>query len=136
MVKWDYELRNPTQIVDVVARAHEVSDGTSARAGLSRRCRASRCLPRCREPVGPVKPRPLAAAAHPDPKSVAQLAEWLATAERPLIIAATLPNEAVPALAQSRRALRHSGITHNAAHGVPAVEPPDAFRFRAGHAAR
>ena len=35
-----------------------------------------------------MKPRPLAAAAHPDPQAIATLAEWIAAAERPLIITA------------------------------------------------
>ena len=35
----------------------------------------------------------------------------------------------------SRRALRHSGRGEQSAHGLPAVEPSDAFRLRAGRAA-
>ena len=97
LVKWDYELRMPSQVGDVVARANEV-------AMAHPRGPVYLVLPReplsapMPEPVGPTKPRPQAASAHPDPKAIATLAEWLATAERPLIIAATLPGEAVPIL--------------------------------------
>ena len=35
LVKWDYELRQPDQVGDVVARARRSRDGASARAGLS-----------------------------------------------------------------------------------------------------
>ena len=98
MVKWDYELRVPAQIGDVVARAVEV-------AMAQPRGPVYLTLPReplaaAIEPTGPVKPRPLAAEAHPDPTALATLAEWIAAAERPLILAARLPPEAVPMLGQ------------------------------------
>jgi acetolactate synthase I/II/III large subunit len=98
MVKWDYELRVPAQIGDVVARAVEV-------AMAQPRGPVYLTLPReplaaAIEPTGPVKPRPQAAEAHPDPTALATLAEWIAAAERPLILAARLPPEAVPMLGQ------------------------------------
>src|SRR5207344_1663407 len=37
---------------------------------------------------------------HPDPRSVVQLAEWIAAAERPLIIVSTLPADAPAILGQ------------------------------------
>jgi len=98
VVKWDYELRMPNQVGDVVSRAVEV-------AMASPRGPVYLVLPReplaapVAEPIGPIKPRPQAAAAHPDPRSIAQLTEWIAGAERPLIIASTLPNDAPAALA-------------------------------------
>src|SRR6185312_11599462 len=95
LVKWDYELRTPGQIVDVVARASEVAMAHPrgpVYLSLPREPIAA-AMP---EPPAPTKPRPHAAAAFPDPKAIATLAEWLATAERPLIIASTLPNDAVP----------------------------------------
>lgn len=97
-VKWDYELRTPGQVVDAVARAHEVAMAHPRGPVylVLPREPLSASLP---EPLAPVKPRPLAAAAHPDPAAIATLAEWLATAERPLILASTLPKEAVPVLA-------------------------------------
>jgi acetolactate synthase-1/2/3 large subunit len=98
LVKWDYELRVPSQTGDVVARAVEV-------AMAHPRGPVYLMLPReplaatLNEPIGPMKPRPQAAAAHPDPGAIAVLAEWIAAAERPLILAATLDAEAVAPLA-------------------------------------
>jgi acetolactate synthase I/II/III large subunit len=112
LVKWDYELRSPTQVVDVVARAHEVSMAHPRGPVylVLPREPLSAALP---DPIGPVKPRPLAAPTHPDPKAIATLAEWLATAERPLIIAATLPNDAVPVLSALAERCAIPVITHN-----------------------
>src|ERR1044071_4351365 len=99
LVKWDYELRMPGQIGDMVSRAVEV-------AMASPRGPVYLVLPReplsapVPEPVGPLKPRPQAAPPHPDPRSVLQLAAWIAAAERPLIIVSTLPAEAPAVLAQ------------------------------------
>ena len=96
LVKWDYELRVPAQVGDVVSRAVEV-------AMASPRGPVYLVLPReplsapVPEPIGPLKPRPQAAAPHADPRSVAQLADWIAAAERPLIIVSTLPAN-VPAV--------------------------------------
>jgi acetolactate synthase I/II/III large subunit len=99
LVKWDYELRMPSQIGDVVSRAVEVTMA-------SPRGPVYLVLPReplagpVADPIGPLKPRPQSAAAHPDPKAVAQLAEWIAAAERPLIIVSNLPGDAPAPLAQ------------------------------------
>ena len=99
LVKWDYELRVATQVGDVVSRAVEVS--MAAPRGpvylVLPREPLSAPLP---EPIAPLKPRPQAAAAHPDPRAVAQLADWIAGAERPLIIVSTLPNDAPAVLGQ------------------------------------
>jgi acetolactate synthase-1/2/3 large subunit len=97
LVKGDYELRQPSQAGDMVARAVEV-------AMAHPRGPVYLVLPReplsapLTEPLAPAKPRPQAAAAHPDPKTIATLAEWIAAAERPLIVTATLPADAVPVL--------------------------------------
>src|SRR5512146_2916309 len=94
LVKWDYELRVPGQIGDVVARGVEVAMAHPrgpVYLVLPREPLAA-ALP---EPVGPTKPRPQAAAAYPDPRTIATLAEWVAAAERPLIVTSTLPVEAV-----------------------------------------
>ena len=99
LVKWDYELRVATQVGDVVSRAVEVSMA-------SPRGPVYLVLPReplsapLPEPIAPLKPRPQAAAAHPDPRAVAQLADWIAGAERPLIVVSTLPNDAPAVLGQ------------------------------------
>jgi len=112
LVKWDYELRVPGQVGDVVARSVEV-------AMAHPRGPVYLVLPReplsapLPEPLGPAKPRPQAAAAHPDPQSVARLADWIAGAERPLIITATLPNAAVPVLAHLAERCAIPVVTHN-----------------------
>ncbi|MFY9829336.1 MAG: thiamine pyrophosphate-binding protein, partial [Rhodoplanes sp.] len=99
LVKWDYELRTPAQIGDIVARACEV-------AMTSPRGPAYMVLPReplsatLTEPLGRMEPRSIAAPPYPDPRAIAQLAEWIATAERPLIIAGALTAAAVEPLAQ------------------------------------
>jgi acetolactate synthase-1/2/3 large subunit len=98
-VKWDYELRVPSQVGDVVSRAVEVTMS-------SPRGPVYLVLPReplsapLTEPIGPIKPRPFAAPVYPDVQSIITLAEWIAAAERPLIITAALPGEAVAPLAQ------------------------------------
>jgi acetolactate synthase-1/2/3 large subunit len=97
LVKWDYELRVPGQIGDVVTRGVEV-------AMAHPRGPVYLVLPReplaasLTEPIAPIKPRPQAAPAHPDPRTITTLAEWIAAAERPLIVTAALPADAVPAL--------------------------------------
>jgi acetolactate synthase-1/2/3 large subunit len=98
-VKWDYELRTPGQIGDAVSRAVEVAMARPRGPVylVLPREPLSATLP---EPIAPLKPRPPAAAPHPDPQSVVTLAEWIAAAERPLIITSTLPEGAVEPLAQ------------------------------------
>lgn len=98
-VKWDYELRVPSQIGDVVSRAFEVSM-TSPRGPVYL------VLPR--EPLAaplselpePITPRSLPALPHPDPKAVETLAEWIAAAERPLLIVSAIEKDAVEPLAR------------------------------------
>jgi acetolactate synthase I/II/III large subunit len=112
MVKWDYELRQPNQIGDMVARAVEV-------AMAHPRGPVYMVLPReplsapLSEPVGPIKPRPQAAPTHPDPRAIATLAEWIAGSERPLIVTAALAAEAVPALAALAERCAIPVVTHN-----------------------
>lgn len=112
MVKWDYELRVPGQVGDVVARATEV-------AMAHPRGPVYLVLPReplsasLAEPVGPAKPRPQAAEVHPNPHSIATLAEWIAAAERPLIVTATLPADAVTALEHLAERCAIPVVTHN-----------------------
>jgi acetolactate synthase-1/2/3 large subunit len=112
LVKWDYELRVPGQVGDVVARGVEV-------AMAHPRGPVYLVLPReplaasLPEPVGPTKPRPQAAIVHPDPRTIGTLAEWIAAAERPLIITATLPTEAVAPLERLAERCAIPVITHN-----------------------
>jgi acetolactate synthase-1/2/3 large subunit len=112
IVKWDYELRQPGQTGELVARAVEV-------AMAHPRGPVYLVLPReplsasMPEPLGPAKPRPQAAAVYPDAKAIATLADWIAAAERPLIVAATLPPEAVPVLAQLAERCALPVVIHN-----------------------
>jgi acetolactate synthase-1/2/3 large subunit len=99
MVKWDYELRVPAQISDVVSRACEMTM-TTPRGPVYLvlpREPLSAALP---EPPGPLKPRTLPSPAYPDPAAIAKLAEWIAGAERPLIVTGALPGNAAKALAE------------------------------------
>jgi acetolactate synthase I/II/III large subunit len=98
VVKWDYELRVASQVGDVVSRAVEVSMASPRGPVYLVLPREPLAAP-VAEPIGPIKPRPQAAAAYPDPRAIAQLAEWIAGAERPLIITSTLPPDAPAALA-------------------------------------
>lgn len=112
LVKWDYELRVPGQVGDVVARAVEV-------AMAHPRGPVYLVLPReplsapLPEPPAPVKPRPQAAATHPDPQSIARLADWIVGAERPVIVTATLPPPALPPLAHLAERCAIPVVTHN-----------------------
>ncbi len=112
MVKWDYELRTPGQVGDVVSRSVEV-------AMAHPRGPVYLVLPReplsapVTEPIAPIKPRTAAPRVYPDPNTIATLAEWIAHAERPLIIASTLPADAVRPLAALAERCAIPVITHN-----------------------
>jgi acetolactate synthase I/II/III large subunit len=98
-VKWDYTLKVPEQVGDVVSRAYEISM-TSPRGPVYM------VLPR--EPLaapvadlpGPVKPRDVPAMPYPDPAKIETLAKWIAEAEKPLIIVSALGPDAVDPLAK------------------------------------
>lgn len=113
MVKWDYELRVPGQVGDVVTRGIEV-------AMAHPRGPIYLMLPReplsaaLTEPVGPIKPRPRAGAPYPDPKQIATLADWVAAAERPLIITGALPGDSVSALAHLAERCAIPVVAHSA----------------------
>src|SRR5207248_3432300 len=124
IVKWDYELRVPSQAAEVVARAHEV-------AMTSPRGPVYLVLPR--EPLSapldevPASvPRPVAAPPHPDPAAVEKLAQWIAQAERPLIIAAASGEtaEGVEALGRVAQDAAIPVVCHNARQVcLPASHP-------------
>jgi acetolactate synthase-1/2/3 large subunit len=84
-VKWDYELRVPEQITDVVSRAYEITMSSPRGPVYLALPREPLAAP-LPEPIGPVKPRCVPATPHADPRMIATLAEWIAAAEKPLII--------------------------------------------------
>jgi acetolactate synthase I/II/III large subunit len=110
-VKWDYELRAPEQIGDVVARAHEVSM-TSPRGPVYV------TLPR--EPLSaPLpddysadKPRSIPSRPHPDPAAIAKLAEWIGAARFPLVIATSSGAESMPVLSRLAERFALPVVTH------------------------
>jgi acetolactate synthase-1/2/3 large subunit len=112
-VKWDYELRMPSQVGDVVSRAIEVSMTTPRGPVYLVLPREPLSAPLA-EPIGPLKPRPVAAPAMPDVNSIVTLAEWIAAAERPLIVTAALPAGAVEPLAQLAERCAIPVISHAA----------------------
>jgi acetolactate synthase-1/2/3 large subunit len=114
IVKWDYELRMPEQAADVVARAHEV-------AMASPRGPVYLVLPReplaASLPEAPViAPRQPPATPHPDPAAIDRLADWIAAAESPLIIAAASGTDARSVAPLARLAERAAipVVCHNA----------------------
>ncbi len=112
LVKWDYELRVPGQVGDVVARGVEVAMAHPRGPIYLTLPREPLSAPLA-EPIGPIKPRPQAAAVHPDPQAIATLAEWIAAAERPLIVTGALPADAVPALEQLAERGAIPVVSHN-----------------------
>jgi acetolactate synthase-1/2/3 large subunit len=131
MVKWDYELRVPGQIGDVVSRGVEV-------AMAHPRGPVYLVLPReplaapLTEPIAPIKPRPQAAPAYPDPRSIATLAEWIAAAERPLIVTAALAAEAVPVLERLAERCAIPVVAHGARTMCLPSSHPMHFGFEPG----
>lgn len=99
IVKWDYELRYPEQAADAVRRAVEIAMSPP---------RGPVYLVLPREALAgdvpahiDVSPRAVPAAPRPDPDAVARLAQWIAAADFPLVIASASGRDpaAVPALA-------------------------------------
>lgn len=112
LVKWDYELRQPGQVGDVVARAVEVTMAHPRGPAYLVLPREPLSAPLI-EPIAPIKPRASAAPVHPDPLAIASLAEWIAGAERPLIITSVLPGDAVAPLEHLAERCAIPVITHN-----------------------
>jgi len=130
-VKWDYELRMPGQAGDMVARGVEV-------AMAHPRGPVYLMLPReplaasLTEPIAPMKPRAQAAPAFPDPRAIATLAEWIAGAERPLIITSALPAAAVPLLSQLAERCAIPVVAHNSRTVCMPTSHPMHFGFEPG----
>ncbi|HEY6430524.1 MAG TPA: thiamine pyrophosphate-requiring protein [Acetobacteraceae bacterium] len=89
-VKWDYEMRRPDQIADVVTRALELA--TASPTGPVYLSLPREVLSEMVEPPAgrerPARARPRAPM--PAPSDVEQLADWIAAARNPLIVTGTL----------------------------------------------
>jgi acetolactate synthase-1/2/3 large subunit len=72
-VKWDYELRVPEQVTDVVSRAYEITMSSPRGPVYLSLPREPLAAP-MPEPLGPVKPRYVPAPPHADPAMIATLA--------------------------------------------------------------
>ena len=90
MVKWDYELRRPDQIAEVVARAMEIA--TASPSGPVYLSLPREVLGAAVEPPDGAAMAPRARPAPPAPAAaeVDRLAEWIAEARMPLIITGAL----------------------------------------------
>ena len=135
LVKWDYELRVPGQVGDVVARAVEV-------AMAHPRGPVYLVLPReplsapLPEPIAPIKPRPQAAAdasrSERDRDAGRMDRGGRAAADHRRHPAAA----AVPALAHLAERCAIPVVTNNPRNVCLPSSHADAFRFRAGRVAR
>ncbi len=86
LVKWDYELRHPSQARTLVDRALALAKSQPQGPSYVVLPREALAAPADPAPAsGPMAP---AGPTHPDPKGIAQLAQWVRDAQRPLIITA------------------------------------------------
>jgi acetolactate synthase-1/2/3 large subunit len=131
LVKWDYELRTPGQVGDVVARGAEVAMAHPRGPVYLMLPREPLSAP-LTEPIAPIKPRPLAAPVQPDGQAIATLAEWIAGAERPLIVASSLLPEAVPLLAHLAERCAIPVVMHNSRTVCLPSSHPMHFGFEPG----
>jgi len=131
LVKWDYELRVPAQTGDVVARGVEVAMAHPRGPVYLTLPREPLAAP-LSEPIAPIKPRAQAAPVHPDPRTIATLADWIAAAERPLIVASALPAAAVPALAHLAERCAMPVVAHNSRTLCLPSSHPMHFGFEPG----
>ncbi|MBV8851406.1 MAG: thiamine pyrophosphate-requiring protein, partial [Methylobacteriaceae bacterium] len=87
-VKWDYELRNAEQLETVVDRALAIAGSEPRGPVYLSLPREVLGLPAAAAPASVESRLQSAAPAAPDTRAIETAAEWLAAAERPLIIAA------------------------------------------------
>jgi acetolactate synthase I/II/III large subunit len=114
VVKWDYELRVPEQIGDVVSRAYEVAM-TSPRGPIYMVLPREPLAAALREMPAATKPRPTPALAHPDPHAIATLVDWIIAAEHPLILSSGLrADNAVDTLARMAERAAIPVVSNNA----------------------
>ena len=128
-VKWDYELRVPEQITDVVSRAYEITMSSPRGPVYLSLPREPLAAP-MPEPLGPVKPRHVPAPPHADPEMIATLAEWIAAAEKPLIITTTSGAEAMAPLGRIAEKYALPVVTQRQRVVCLPIEPSDAHGLR------
>lgn len=87
IVKWEYELRLPNQVDDVITRAFEAMMTVPRGPAYLMLPRETIAMP-VKSPNRDVPRRAIPAPAQPDPRAIETLATWIAEAERPLIITA------------------------------------------------
>jgi len=88
IVKWDYELRLPEQVAEVVARAYEIA--MAEPRGPVYLSLPREVLAAAAAHVEAAPKRAVPAAPYPEPAALAILADWLAEAKHPLIITSGL----------------------------------------------
>ena len=114
LVKWDYELRRPDQVQEVVTRAVELAM-TSPRGpvylALPREVLAGAAPEADGAPFRRARPE----APHAGPAAIARLAEWIAAAERPLIVTSGVGRSPAAVAALAGLAERHAVPVVNAA---------------------
>jgi len=120
-------VRNGSQAGDAVARAHEVSMAHPRGPVYLVLPREPLSASLAEEPA--IVPRPAPRPAHPDPAAIEELASWIASAERPLIITAGpgTDHAAVAALARLAERAAIPVVSHNArAVALPSSHPMNA----------
>src|SRR5262249_9613683 len=123
-VKWDYELKNPAQAAEVVARAVEAAMAPPRGPVYLTLPREALAAPAAMEQVS--GPRSVASIAHPDPDLIERLANWLMEAERPLLIASSIGRVPEEALILDRLAERFAlpVVAHSPRYTCLASEHP------------
>ena len=87
-VKWDYELRNASQLETVVDRALQIANSDPKGPVYLTLPREVLAEPKSGRSVGRPRPAPPASASAPDPETLAQIVDVLGDAALPLIITA------------------------------------------------
>lgn len=93
LTKWDYELRFPEQVADLVDRALAIAASAPRGPVYLSLPREVLCAPRS-EVLDPTPRQVPAVSSRPDPAAIAEAAAWLVRAERPLVVAQRSGREA------------------------------------------
>ncbi len=133
-VKWDYELRVPEMIGDVVSRAYEITMSSPRGPVYLALPREPLAAP-MPEPLGPVKPRHVPAPPHADPAMIATLARMDRRGREAADHHHGERRRRHGAARPHRREIRDPGGDAAPARGVPAVGPSDAHGLRPAGAA-